>query len=89
MTEQEKKVMDLLVKAHNEFIKLDSQHPNELPDWLFHLHALQRIIGFRATQRNYPEHFAVISERNFMLIQADEPVNIPTSKQDLDIMRRL
>ena len=56
-TEQEKKVMDLLVQAHNEFTKLEELHPSHPTEWTFHLHGMQRIVAQRILTRNMPEDF--------------------------------
>jgi len=59
LTYEEKEVLDYLTIAHNEFVKLPRQHPSEITEWVYHLHALQRILGFRLTQRVMPNIFPV------------------------------
>lgn len=54
---QEQKVMNLIVKAHNEFLKLETTHPSEMPDWIQHLHGLQVVLSERVLRREYPDTF--------------------------------
>ena len=56
-TEQEQKVMDLLVEAQVEFSTLPSTHPDEGPDWRNALHVLQGLLMQRVTRRDYPKDF--------------------------------
>lgn len=51
MTEQEQKILDLLILAHGEFIQLPIQHPHDQQEWTLSLHELQRIIMCRKTVR--------------------------------------
>ncbi len=53
MTQQEQKVIDKLVEAWNEFIKLAPAHPDDMNDFRYHLHSLQRVIFSRQTVSNY------------------------------------
>lgn len=56
-TEQEKEVMDLLIKAHNKFVALDRTHPSEMQNWVIAFHTLQGIMMNRIVRRDYPKHF--------------------------------
>lgn len=56
-TKEESKIMDLLVKAHNEFVKLESSHPSEITDWVNGIHTLQRLLGHRILRREYPSFY--------------------------------
>lgn len=58
ITDSEKKVMDLLVEAHNEFIKLPEFHSMETAEWASKLHDMQRIIMCREAVRQNPEIYA-------------------------------
>ena len=59
-TEQEKKVLGLIVDAHNEFISMPSYHPSEQQEWIHHIHALQHIIMARGAVRDEPSLFTTI-----------------------------
>ncbi len=56
-TDEEQKVMDLLVEAHNKFIELDSTHPMEVAEWVSNFHRLQDLLGARVLRRDYPNAF--------------------------------
>lgn len=60
LTPEEQIVMDCLVEAQAAYSKLESQHPSEGPEWIFHIHGLQRIIAFRSIQRSDHDHFPFI-----------------------------
>ncbi len=51
MTECEQKVLDHLVDAWNEFVKLPVMHPDDNDEFRHAFHNLQRIIGIRALRR--------------------------------------
>jgi|AntRauMFilla1563_2_1112583.scaffolds.fasta_scaffold00362_5 hypothetical protein len=59
-TDKERKIMDLLVEAHNEFTLLDKTHTSEISEWLINFHNLQRILSSRVLRRDYPETFTSI-----------------------------
>lgn len=54
---QENHVMSHLVYAYNDFASLEQTHPSDIQDFLFHIHALQRIMGQRILRRDYPKVF--------------------------------
>ncbi len=56
-TKEEKEVLDLLVKAHNKFVKLDRGHPTEMIEWVDAFHRLQDLLGSRILRRDYPNIF--------------------------------
>lgn len=56
-TEQEKKVMDALIIAWNEFVKLKSTHPSHNMDFCNGIHACQDVLIHRIVQRDYPDTF--------------------------------
>ena len=57
MTELEIQTLMKLVEAHNLFLQLPVQHPDDLPDWTKAIHDLQRIVASREAVRNNPEIF--------------------------------
>ncbi len=59
-TEQEQKIMDLLVEAHNKFIELETTHLMETTEWVSSLHKLQDLLGARILRRDYPNFFPSI-----------------------------
>lgn len=61
-TKQEKEISDLIIKAHNKFIKLKENHPSELNEWLISIHRLQDLLGARVLRRDYPNTFYSIKE---------------------------
>lgn len=57
MEEQEKKVLSLLIQAHNEYIKLPVYHASDPVEWQHSFHALENIIMSRLAVRENPEIF--------------------------------
>lgn len=53
LTEQEGKVMDALVDAWNEFIKLGVTHPTEETDFMDGIHQCQNTLCMRILRRDY------------------------------------
>lgn len=51
-TENEQKICDLLVEAHNLFVSLPQHHPNDIHDWVSSLHNMQRILHMQILYRN-------------------------------------
>lgn len=62
-TKEEKEVADLLIEAHNKFIKLKRTHPSEMDEWIVNFHRLQKVVGFRILRRDYPDTFYSIKEK--------------------------
>jgi hypothetical protein len=54
----EELIMKHLVSAYEEFLNLEQRRPNDTTDFLFHINALQRILGQRVLRRDYPNTFA-------------------------------
>lgn len=57
-TEQEEKIMRLIVEAHNEFMKLERGHSMEIQEWVTGIHQLQSILSHRCLKRLFPSYFA-------------------------------
>lgn len=55
--------MDLLVKAHNKYLSLESKHPKDNSDWINSSYVLQDILTRRARRRVYPDVFVTIKAR--------------------------
>jgi len=53
---KEEKVMNLLIKAHNEFLKLKRTHPSELQEWIAGIHQVQNTLIQRILRRDYPQY---------------------------------
>ena len=57
-TEQEREIMDLIIKAHNIFVKLDNRHHvMEMQEWVSGVHQLQSVMSHRVLSRLFPEYF--------------------------------
>lgn len=54
-TEAEKRVIQHLVNAWNEFRSLDEKHPDDMDEFRYSIHALQNIIAWRVARRADPE----------------------------------
>lgn len=57
MSEGEKAVMAHLVAAVNEFSALPEGHPSDVADFVFHIHALQNMLGCRVAARLEPTYW--------------------------------
>jgi len=53
----EELTMKHLVSAYEEFLNLEQRRPSDTTDFLFHINALQRILGQRVLRRDYPNTF--------------------------------
>ena len=51
MTPKEQKVLNSLVDAWNSFLELPTEHPDDLNDFRYGIHALQRQIMCRPIRR--------------------------------------
>jgi hypothetical protein len=56
-TKEEKKVMDLLVEAHNLFAQIEPTHQNDILNWVDGIHKCQDVLKGRVVTRDYPEIF--------------------------------
>lgn len=57
MNKKEIKIMNHLVDAWNEFVKLDIQHPDEQRDFADGIHKCQYLLGMRVARKYKPEVF--------------------------------
>lgn len=57
MNELETQTLMKLVEAHNLFLQLPVQHPDDLPEWIRAIHELQRIVASREAVRNNTDVF--------------------------------
>ena len=56
-TEEEQEVMNLLVEAHNKFVKIEAMHPDHIREWVDGIHKCQTVLKSRVVTRDYPEFF--------------------------------
>ena len=61
-TEQEQKVMNKILDAHNEFQKLIPSHNSEMQDWVFGIHQCQGILLQRVARRDHLGEFRTTPE---------------------------
>lgn len=40
MNKDEKEIMNLIVKAHNKYVNLETMHPADIGEWANHIHGL-------------------------------------------------
>lgn len=57
MNEEEALVMASLVKAWNDFLKLETTHPSHNADFSNAIHKCQDILIHKIVQRDYPHSF--------------------------------
>ena len=55
LTPEELEVADLIGAAYSAFAKLDVYHPSDHDEFVFHVHALGRIVLSRSATRAHPE----------------------------------
>ena len=63
LTPQEIAVATLAGQVATDFAALPQLHPSDLPDVVFHVHAIQSIVMARSAQRAHPEQFPVTALR--------------------------
>lgn len=68
LTEGEGLVMDSLVEAWNNFIKLNTTHTDELDDFRNSIHNCQKVLCMRILRRDYPEGYPTYSKQNDVFI---------------------
>ena len=56
---KEESVLNNLTEAFNEFIKLESQHPDEQRDFTDGIHKCQYIIGMRIARNYRPDIYPI------------------------------
>jgi hypothetical protein len=59
LTEQEGKVMDALVEAWNQYVKLEKQHPMDKEEFCDGIHKCQHALIIRVLRRDYPEGYPI------------------------------
>ena len=81
LTEQEGIVMDKLIDAWNEFLKLEVTHPSELTDFNNGIHLLQQILCMRVMRRDYPLGYPTYKNNKLPLDNpiCNEPIIIKES----------
>lgn len=57
LTKQEGKVMDSLVEAWNNFLKLEKEHPSDTQEFCNGIHQCQHILMCRILRRDYPRAY--------------------------------
>lgn len=62
-TEEEQKVMEMIISTHNEYMKLSVTHPSDRQDWVDAVHILQRLMGQRILRREHPDYFVSYPEQ--------------------------
>lgn len=76
LTKQEKRVLEHLVDAWNDYLKLDVQHNDEVGEFRHGIHSLQAMLALRTLVREYKDK--PILESN------DSPV-VPTEEEPLTV----
>lgn len=59
LNEQEGEIMDLLVQAWNNFVKLEIQHPDDTRNFADGIHKCQFMLEKRILRRDYPEGYPI------------------------------
>lgn len=56
-TKQEEEIANLLVEAHNKFVRMEQMHPDDIREWVDGIHICQNVLKGRVVTRDYPEVF--------------------------------
>lgn len=56
-TKEEKEINDLIIEAHNKYLKLEPTHPSDIGEWVTSIHGLQNTLNGRVLRRDYPKTF--------------------------------
>lgn len=46
-----------MLLAHEKFVKLETQHPDDMRTWVNGIHQLQSVLMNRVVVRDYPKYF--------------------------------
>lgn len=57
LTEQEQLVMNKIVEAYSEWLKLKMQHTSEIQFFVDAIHTLQSTLAMRVIRRSYPKYW--------------------------------
>ena len=60
--DETEKIMESIVKAHNDYVK-PSTHPSDITDWTNAIHTLQDILTRRILRRDYPKDFITVKQK--------------------------
>ena len=69
LNEQEGKVMDALIKAWNEYIKLEKQHSSDINEFCNGIHICQHALTIRILRRDYPEGYPIKNRKEDIKIE--------------------
>lgn len=64
MGNQERIVLDALIKAWNTFVLLESTHPDDFSDFRRSIHECQRILAVRQLRRTDPDVWVTTTEES-------------------------
>ena len=59
LTDEEGKIMDLLIEAWDRYIKLPEQHPTEIDEFGQGIHICQNLLAIRIARRCYPKGWPI------------------------------
>lgn len=82
----EQSVMDKLMDAYREFLKLDRERPDELRDFVDGIHRCQDILGIRVLRRSVPTGWPTYQNTETIRTMIDAEIPCPGCKGFL--MRR-
>ena len=63
LTQDEREVMDYLMKAFQTFHRLAKEHPDELRDFVAGVHRCQDVLAVRVCRRIYPKGWPTYKEK--------------------------
>jgi len=56
-TQEENKILQLLIEVHNLYVDLPIQHPNDMQEWVSSIHGLEHKIIIRLFRKEFPDYF--------------------------------
>lgn len=60
--ETESLIWSMLKAINDEFVKLETTHPDEMTEWSGAIHQIQSLVILRAFRRNYPGAFVHVEK---------------------------
>jgi hypothetical protein len=70
MTEKEQKIIHMLESLYEEYSSLDTQHKDDMKEFINALHILQHLVMIRSVRRKYSDLFP-IDKSNVKIINED------------------
>jgi hypothetical protein len=80
MSDKEINIIYMMQDLYDEYESLESQHPKDKEEFIYHLHCLQYLIMIRSVRREHPDIFPIHINKDITL---DDLANVENLNQML------